>query len=462
MTLRSYFAALRKRWPILLVLTLVGGVAGFFYGSLQTETYRSQASVVVIPAQGDSIGELVQGSSYVEGLVSTYSVVATSPVVLDRVIEELDLSITPTALARSISVATPLDTTVLEISVTGSNPAEITDIANTIATELSGAVEDLSPQTSDSGPAVRVEQIKTATEPNAPIAPNKRLLAVTGALLGLIAGVAFALMRQVFATRITTRNDISEVTEVPVLGEVFAAREGQGLARTVRENSTGTVAEAVRGVAAALRFANLDREAKVLLVTSPEAGDGKSSVALSLSLVLAEQGQRVLHVDADLRRGTVAEMTGLESSVGLTTVLVGDVHPGEAAQQWGQSGLDVLTSGTLPPNPGQLLSSEHLREFLRAARTEYDAVIVDSPPVLAVSDARWLAQSVDGIVIVARNRRTKRETLARAIADLEATRTPIFGIVLNGARKPESNPYYARTTDTRTKKLWRARETDPR
>lgn len=458
MTLHDYFSALRKRWALLLALTIIGAAVGYGYGSLQTDTYRAQSSVVIVPARGDTTSELVQGSNYVQGLVATYTVVATSPVVLDRVIESLDLDTTSRELARIVSVSSPLDTTVLEISVTGADPGQITRIADAVAVELASAVENLSPQTATSGPAVRVEPISPASTPTVPIAPNTRLLAVIGALIGLVVAAIIAILRQVLTTRIVSRADLAEVTDLPVLGQIPINSTGVPLPVAVRDTSSGSLAEAVRAVAASLRFANVDGEARVVLVTSPEAGDGKSSVALTLATIAAEQDQRVLLIDADLRRGTVADLTGFEGAVGLTTVLLGDVTVSEATEAWGPSGLRVLTNGATPPNPGQLLASGHLHQLLADVREEFDLVIVDSPPVLAVSDALWLAPAVEGIIVVARSRHTKREALARTLAELEATRTRILGIVLNDVKRVASSPYYERSDLPPTRRsTWFAR-----
>ncbi len=442
MTFHNFVLAIRKNWIAIVALGVLGALAGLIYATAQPDTYRAQSSVVIVPARGDSTSELVQGSNYVSGLVATYTVVAISPVVLDRVIADLDLDTSAQALSKSISVDSPLDTTVLQISVTGSDAAAVTRIANSVAEELATAVEGLSPQTTASGPAVRVELIKSATEPRVPIAPNTRLLIALGALTGLAAGFVFAIARRLLATRVASRADIAEITDVPVLGEIYSGKGASSLPAAIRASSTGSVAESVRGIAAALRFANLDGEKRVILVTSPEAGEGKSSVSMSLALVIAEQGNRVLVIDADLRRGSIAALTGLEQGVGLTTTLLGDVTPEQAIQTWGVENLNVMTSGQTPPNPGQILASDQVHRLLSAARDDFDVVIVDSPPVLAVSDALWLAPAVDGIIVVARYRRTRRDALVQTLADLEATRTRILGIVLNDARRVNTSPYY--------------------
>lgn len=451
MTLRDYLLSLKKYWLVIVALTVLGAGAGYLYAQSQPEVFRSQATVMVIPARGDNTSELVQGSNYVQNLVQTYAVVATSPTVLTPVIRDLDLDVTPQALASTITVEAPLNTVVLQIAVVSTQPEFAKRIADAVAAELAQAVRDLSPQNADDQPAVRVETISPARLPQFPIGPNVRMLTLAGALVGLAAGVVFALLRRLLATRLSSSGDVAAVTETPILGDVAQSSAGRTLAATIRTDAGSSTAESVRSLVANLRFANVDGRTQVLLMTSGASGEGKSSVALAIALIMAEQGAKVLLVDADLRRASVARYTQLEGAVGLTTVLLGDVTREEAVQRWGEDRLDILASGVLPPNPGQLLTSDHLRTFVQEAREAYDTVIIDSPPVLAVSDPLWLAPVVDGIVVVARARVTKREALRRTISALETSRVPILGIVVNGVKRARNtSPYYRAEERKRT------------
>lgn len=447
-TLRDYIASLRKNWIVIVALAVLGALAGYAYGQTQPDLYRSQSSVMVIPARGDNTSELVQGSNYVQNLVQTYAVVATSPTVLDPVIRSLGLDTTPQALASTISVESPLNTVVLNISVVARDPRSAQTIADAVATELANEVQDLSPQNADNKPAVRVQTIAPAKTPTFPFAPNVRLFVVLGAGVGLLLGVIYAVLRRLLATRLVSRADVAALTETPLLGEVYQAGTSVSLATAVRTAPRSSVAESVRNIVANLRFANVDGVAQVILVTSATSGEGKSSVSVAMSEVLAEQGARVLLIDADLRRASVAELTGLEGAVGLTTALLRDVSAADAVQAW-QPHLDVLASGVLPPNPVQLLTSDQLRGLIDWAREQYDYVIIDSAPVLAVSDPLWLAPNTDGIVVVARSRMTKRDDLTRTLATLEATRESIIGIVLNGAKATDLGPYYEKQPEKR-------------
>ncbi len=452
-SLRDYLYSLRKNWALIVALTLLGALAGYAYASLQPSVYRAQSEVIIIPARGDNTSELVQGSNYVQNLVQTYAVVAISPRVLGPVVEMLNLPDSPKSLAGMVSVDAPLDTQVLVISVLGEDRVKVAAIANEVATQLANAVESLSPQNADDQPAVRIETITPATAPTFPVEPNVRLLTIIGAIIGAIIAIGFAVLRATLATKLASHSDISAVTDLPILGDVYQTSGSRSLPATLRHDPTSAVAESVRSLAAGMRFANVDGKKKVFLFTSSNSGDGKSSVSVATALILAEQGNSVLLIDADLRRASIARLTGLEGAVGLTTILLDETTIDAALQPLSDGGADVLTSGALPPNPGQLLSSDRMKEVLNRVRDRYDYVIMDSPPVLAVSDPLWLAPMVDGIVVVVRARTTKRDSLKRTLLALEPSRTEVLGIVVNEVKRPQSDSYYE--TDARRETLRR-------
>lgn len=438
MTLHEYATALLKHWLVIVVLALLGAAAGYGLSQLMDERYRAETTVMIIPSRGDSTTELVQGSNYVQSLVETYAVLARSPVVLEPVIGDLELDETAARLANRMDVNAPLDTVVIEIGVADASGAGAAEVANAIAAEFATAVAESSPDGPDGAPAVRVSVIAPARAPLTAFAPNTRLNTVIGGGAGLAIGVLAALALRRFGSRVTDVEDLQDTTDTPVLGAIGRAT-GEGVVAAIREHPNGRVAESVRQTAAALKFVDMDAEHRVLIVSSADAGEGKSSTSLGLALTLAEVGGRVLLIEADLRRPTVAALTGIEGAVGLTTVLVGDASLEDAAQVWGNERLHVLPSGPKPPNPGQLLTSAQLRGLLDVARGSYEYVIIDSPPVLAVSDAMWLAPGADATILVARAERSRRDRLLRAVAAMNGTPAPVLGIVLNGvalARSP--------------------------
>lgn len=444
MTLDEYAAALLKHWLVIVVLAALGAAAGYGASHFMPDRYRAETTVMIIPARGESTSELVQGSNYVQSLVETYTVLVRSPIVLEPVIDDLGLEETAARLASRMDVDAPLDTVVIEIGVSDTSATAAAQTADAIAAEFAVAVAETSPDGSDGEPAVRVSVIAPARTPLAAFGPNTRLNTVIGGGVGLAIGVLAALALRKFGSRVSDLEDLQGTTETPVLGAIGRAGSG-GVAAAIREHPNGRVAETVRQTTAALKFVDMDAEHRVLIISSADAGEGKSSTSVGLALTLAEVGSRVLLIEADMRRPSIATITGIEGAVGLTTVLVGDATLSEAAQTWGNERLHVLVSGPKPPNPGGLLTSNRLRVLLDLARNSYEYVIIDAPPVLAVSDALWLAPGADATILVARADKSRRDRMRRAIATMDATPAPVLGLVLNAVAL-ERSPYDERSS----------------
>jgi len=454
MTLQDYLEALRRQWIVIVALTVIGAGAAFGYARTLPPEYSSTAAVMVIPQRGDSTNELVQGSSYVQSLVQTYAVLASSPLVLTPVIDELDLDETATQLAKRVSVVNTLNTVVIEISVTDEDPERAQETAAAITDSLISAVAEVSPSDAENNPAVRLETIAPARMPQAPIGPNTRLYAMIGAAIGLALSVAYALFRRALGTRVSERADISAVTDAPVLGEIVAWRRNYTILSTMLRSRDSRSAESFRALAANLKYVAVDRDLQVVMMTSSAPHEGKSSVSIGLAAALAESGHGVVVIDADLRRSSVATQLQLEGAVGVTSILVGDATFDEAVQHSESMNFDIIAGGSPAPNPGQLITSHRLRDIVEEARSRYEYVIVDSAPALVVSDALRLADLADGVLVVARSGRTRRKQIAAVLATLKSTHKDVVGIVLNAVKRNERGPYYV--PETRSQRWSRA------
>lgn len=453
MTIQDYLDALRRYWLVIVLLALLGGGAAFGYARTLPAEYSSTAAVMVVPQRGENTNELVQGSSYVQNLVQTYAVLAASPMVLSPVIDELGLDETPTRLASRVSVVNTLNTVVIEISVTDTDPEQAQRIVAQITDSLTDAVTQVSPKDAANEPAVRLTTIAPARMPQAPIGPNTRLITLIGIALGLGVGVVFALVRRFLRTLIGERDDIVAVTDAPVIGEIVAWRSGDSVVSTMLVNRDSRTAESFRALAANLKYVAVDRDLRVVMVTSSAPHEGKSSISIGLAASLAESGNRVLLIDADLRRSSVATQMQLEGAVGLTSILVGDVSFEHAVQHSEPLNVDLIAGGALAPNPGQLIMSKRLTDVVAKARAEYEYVIIDSAPTLAVSDALWLANLTDGVLVVARAGKTRRKQVVAVLRALKSTRKDVVGVVLNAVKRTERSPYYT-AEPSRRSRLW--------
>ncbi len=443
MTVRTYLEILRRYLLWIVLLLIIGGSIGFGYSHTLPRLYRSYASVIVVPVRSDNTTEVVQGSNYVANIVPSYSKLATTPYVLQPVIDNLGLNETTTQLARKVDVQILVNTVIIQISVTDESPVRAQQIAEAINESLVSAVEELSP-TIGNTPAVELETISPASLPSNFVSPDWRLFTLGGALIGLVLAIALGLLREQLRSHPRNVDDLAALPDVAVLGDVPEVSRGTGssLPASMLAQADGPMAEAIRGIVASLRFVSVGKTAKVFLVTSANSSDGKTSFAAALALALAETGNRTLLIDADLRNPSVAELLGLEGAVGLTTVLLKEATFSDAIQSWGHESLEILVGGDRAPNPGQLVSSTMLTDVISKARARFDTVIIDTPPVLPVSDALWIGPASDGAIVVVRARKTPIRDVMAALTSLATAQVPVLGTVLNRAKESHRKSYY--------------------
>jgi len=252
-------------------------------------------------------------------------------------------------------------------------------------------------------------------------------------LIGAIVGVGLAFLLQSSDSRVRNIEEVRKIVPYPILGLVMRERKLTSQDVTERFAHQGMFAEAYRSTRTNLQFVDAEGvQRRVLLITSSVPGEGKSTSTLSLALSLAEAGHRVALIDADLRKPRVAEMLGLEDSLGLTDLLVNRVGLEDVMQSVGDNRrLWVLPSGRVPPNPAELLGSPQFEELLTRFKNLFDYVIIDSPPVLPVSDAIVLSRSVDGVLLVAAIETVRRPQLETCVQTLERVGAPVIGVIAN-------------------------------
>ncbi|MRH41244.1 polysaccharide biosynthesis tyrosine autokinase [Aquibacillus halophilus] len=202
------------------------------------------------------------------------------------------------------------------------------------------------------------------------------------------------------------------------------------------------ISEQYRTVRTNLQFSHIDGELKTMLVTSAGPSEGKSSVTANLAVVFAQQGKKVLLVDADLRKPTIHYTFRADNRIGLSNVLVGERLLVDSVIATDIKDLDILTCGPIPPNPSELLGSKAMEKMIRDASAQYDMIIFDTPPVLAVTDAPILANICDGVLMVVRSKQTEYEAAQKARDLLKSAKAKLLGVVLNDVEQKKDNYYY--------------------
>ena len=456
MELRDYLRLLSRRWLVIALLTALGGATALGISLTTTPEYAARAQVFVSLRGGaDTTGDLLQGANFTLRQVRSYVQIVTTPSVLQPVIDELGLDETPTTLARRVSADSPVDTVLINVRVNCESAAMAASIANAVANSLAEVVAELEAPV-DGEPPVQVSTVRPADVPEAPASPNTVLNLAVGLLVGLALGVGVALLRELLDTRVRDVADVEALTDSSVLGAIPVKDDAVDHPLILHEAPGSPRAEAYRRLRTNLAFLDVDRQQRAIVFTSSVAGEGKTSTVLNLGITIANAGSRVAVVDADLRRPSVAKYLGIEGSVGLTTVLIGQAVLDDVVQPWGNDHLHVIASGAVPPNPSELLSSERMAAVIAELVTRYDVVLVDTAPLLPVTDGAVLARLVGGAVAVAGVGTVHKPQFTAALEALEAVSARVLGVVVNRVPAKGTGSYaygyydYMSTADTGT------------
>ncbi len=431
MELRDYIRILRKSWILIVLLVLVGVGAASAYSILQTPQYSATSKVFVSTQTAGTTSELAQGNTFTVQRVKTYSDLVGTPIVLLPVIGNLQLDVTSDQLARRITASAPLDTSIIDITVTDTDPVLASEIANATSESLTtvvGVIE--TPDGENTVSPVKLTLAQQASIPSVPVSPNVPLNIALGGLIGLAIGLGLAVLRETLETRIRNERDVESITDAPILGGIVFDPKAQSRPLIVQADPRSPRAESFRTLRTNLQFLDADRTDRSFVVTSSIESEGKSTTGANLAIALSDAGSRVLLVDADLRRPKVSDYMGLEGAVGLTDVLIGRAELKDVVQPWGRRELFVLPAGHIPPNPSELLGSERMSHLISEFNRAFDVVIYDSPPLLPVTDAAILAKNVGGTLVVVAAGRTHKNQLKGALSALENVGAPVSGLVL--------------------------------
>lgn len=422
---------IRRRWRILVaIIAVCVGMAGFVTWQA-TPIYASSARLFIATSESDA-SSAYQGSLFATQRVASYAdLVPKSNKLAALVAEDLGESANPGAIRSSVRAVVVPDTVNLEITATDPDPVRARDIAQAYAEELSDLVASLETPDGKTTALIRASIVDNATIRTAPVSPQPTRNLGIGLVVGLLVGVAASVLRELLDNSLTSSEDIAGVTPAPVVGRITsdqgAVREPVGTALA----ATTSWAESFRVLRTNMQYIEVDHDQKVIVVTSSLPSEGKSTTAVNLGVTLALTNQRVALVECDLRRPLIAKRLGLDGAVGTTSVLIGKVGLREAMQSYGETGLQVLACGPIPPNPSELLQSKAMESLLTQLRAEFDVVLLDAPPLLPVTDAALLAAQADGALVVVRYSKTTQDQLTHAIERLDAVDAKTLGVVMN-------------------------------
>jgi succinoglycan biosynthesis transport protein ExoP len=495
LSLEQALGLLRRRAPWILLCFVLAIVAAYGFSKHQTKQYTATSSLVFSTNQlsQEVAGLQATGSGATPQAVQNTNVkLVQLGDMAARTAALLGQGLSKEKVDAALSVSAAGESNIVDVSATATSPVLAADIANTYTQEFvteqqnsnhayyASALALVNKQLAALTPAQRagtaglaledraqslgtlaelrngsVQIAQAAAVPTSPSSPKVARNTALGGILGLLLGVAVAFLLERFDRRIREPKDLETIYGLPLLGVVpesaALSRSTRGK-KNVREALPASEAEAFHLIRAHLRYFNVDRELRTLLVASAAPGDGKTTVARHLASAAARMGSRVLLVEADLRRPTVAQQLDIRSGPGISDVLIGAVELSDATQTvdldsslLGRGAgrmLDVLVAGAaLPPNPGELIESHAMESLLERVKSTYDLVVIDTPPLTAVSDAFPLLRKVDGVIIVGRVGRNRRDIAERLHETLTGAGAPLLGVVANGFKSGRLGSY---------------------
>ncbi|WP_431840193.1 polysaccharide biosynthesis tyrosine autokinase [Gordonia hongkongensis] len=438
---------LLQNWFILVIGALVGGVLAISASLISTPMYQATASFYVTSGVDADALSAYQGSLASQQRVLSYAELVTSEVIVSDALKNLPIGMSVDEAIDSLKAETATDTVIVRIMATTPSTRESLQLANAVADSMVTYVGELERPTGGGAPLAKLTVVSPAKATEDPVSPKTMRNTIVAMLVGVLVGVLVILARLRLDTRVRKASDLEDIVSSPTLSIVPSEPALSGTSVLDFGRGASPAAEAYRRLRTNLAFADVDRPTRHVMVASARASEGKTSTAINLCVALAESGARVLLVDADLRKPDVARRMGVNEQVGLTNLLRGDAPVDDLAQPSGVSGLDVLASGASVPNPVELLGSQRAATAFASMKSSYDHVIVDTPPLLPVTDAAVIGQYVDGAIVVVRADRSRKPDVVTSVSMLRSANVKVLGLVLNDTtdvRSGYGEAYYGR------------------
>ncbi len=429
MNLQEFLKLLRTRWVTVLAGTLTLVLLAIIYTLMTTPLYQASTRLFVSTSAGKSVSDSYQGQRLSQERVLSYTQLLMGETLAQRTIDKMNLDVTARQLKNKVNATAKPDTVLIDVDVLDASPIRARDIANALSDEFVVMVRVLETPDPISKPDARVIVEQRASIPNTPAVPNPKRNIAAGLGLGMLLGTGLALLRDRLDNTVKSREALEEITHVGLVGSIPLDKDRRKETAISFETSNTGISEAFRKLRTNLQFLNVDNPPRVIVITSSTPAEGKSTTAINIALALAEGEYNVVLVDGDMRRPSVDKYLDLVGSVGFSTVLSGGASLDEVLQTTKYPRLSVLTAGTSPPNPSELLGSQAARNVISDLREQFDYIIIDSSPLLAVTDGAILATNADGALIMARFGETKRDQLAHAVATLENVGANLLGAV---------------------------------
>ena len=428
-------------------MPILAAAVSYAVSSWLPPIYEARVSLLVRPSQPLAPTDTTGATLTTDQVSRTYAGLMIERPLLEKVISDLKLHKTVEQLLSEIKVTPQTNTTIIDVAVDDTSRTTARDVADTLVRDFIASVKQIQQQeaqTPNARSADNLVVVAPAVTLDKPVSPRTALNVAIAAAVGLLAAMGLAVLRETLDQSIKSDEELTERVGLVPLGHVaYVAADKGKLGELVALSQTSPAAEAYKALRTNLLFSAQGNDLKSILVTSAAPGEGKSRTAANLAVVLAAAGKRTLLIDADFRRPSQHRIFGKVRNVGLSNLVLEDI-PQDTLFNAIESVPDLwfLASGPIPPNPSELLGSNRVRGLLAGFRQTFDYVIIDSPPVNAVTDPTILAAEVDATVLVAEQGRTTYSALGHAKTALDRVSARILGVVINKIRAKAGSYYY--------------------
>ncbi len=428
----------RAYWLFALGFGLVGAILALTASLIVPPKYEAHAKLYVSTVGGAPVSNAsYQETTASQQIALSLAKLVPSEVITARVVDSLQLDMSPSELASQIEATVEPETVLIDLNVTDSSPNVAREVANATAFEFADFVEELQVKAAPSMPKPQVTLIQPAVTPSAPISPNVPRNVGLGTLAGLVAGLVFATLRERANRTVRDVHSLQHIVGQPPLGSIpiSRSRDGESVAVVIDDKS---VLEGFKEVRTNLQHALGVRPTRIVCVTSAGLSEGKTTTVLGIAIALADAGHRVVVVDSDLRRPDLSRRLKLTGTAGLTEAISVGLTVGDVIHPSGLPGIDAISSGHASDQPSELLSSDRAALLFCVLGERYDFVLLDTPPLLAFTDAAVVADHTDGVVLVVPYAHVESNDLEAAVASLHRVERRILGPVFTFAPVSES------------------------
>lgn len=437
--IRDFLNYLKKYVLVIAAVALVLIIGVFIYDkSIKKPLYTTYTTIILTKSNETQTGTTITQNDILlnQKLVETYSKIIKSKLVLEQVISETGVTYTAEELSENVSVEAYENTEMLKISVTDQDPELAASIANSIAQVFSGEI-------------AKIYQINNISVVDVAVTPEevsnntlKRDLLIA-LFIGIFGTIGVVFVVYYFDDTVKLTDNLEEEIGMPVVAKVFKSDVGSKNNRKIellaQKYPKSVVSESIKTLRTNLQFSSVDEDIKTILITSSIPGEGKSFISANLAISFAQTDKRVLIVDCDMRKGRQHRIFKLSNSKGLSNLLIDDMtNLKDYINKTSVPGVHVITRGTVPPNPSELLNSKKNSDLLRVLKAKYDVIIYDGVPCNGLPDSIIMSKLVDKVLIVSSDSMTPKSVLESTKKQLESVNAPVAGDVLNNVNRKNS------------------------